>query len=270
MPDRTLTLTCPLVVFDLETTGLDPASDRIVEIGCVKLLPGKGAGAPAREVRTWRVNPGRPIPPAATQIHGITDADVATSPTFDALAREVHAYLEGCDLSGFHVEAFDMPLLAHEFERVGIDFPSWSPRIVDTRTLFVLREPRGLAAALSFYCGREHVGAHGAEADAVASADVLLAQIARYPDLPASVDALHAACHPVAPDAVDAAGKVRWVGGEAVLGFGKHTGKPLRQRAADTPDYLRWIMGADFPPDTKRIIGDALAGRFPAAPAAPA
>jgi DNA polymerase-3 subunit epsilon len=267
MPDRTLTLSCPLVVFDLETTGLDPATDRIVEIGCVKLLPAARGKPHAREVRTWRVNPGRPIPPAASQVHGISDADVATCPTFDALAREVLGFLEGCDLSGFHVEMFDVPLLAQEFERVGIDFPSWSPRVVDTRTLFVRREPRGLAAALAFYCGREHVGAHGAEADAQAAADVLLAQLSRYPDLDATVDALHAACHPVAEDALDASGKVRWVGGEAVLGFGKHTGKPLRQLAADTPDYLRWILKADFPADTKRIIGEALAGRYPEAPA---
>jgi DNA polymerase-3 subunit epsilon len=267
MPARTLTLDRPLVVFDLETTGLDPASDRIIEIGCVKLLPAKGAAGPGRELRAWRVNPGRAIPPAATQVHGITDADVATCPTFDALAREVLGFLDGCDLAGFHVENFDMPLLRQEFERVGIDFPAWSPHVVDTRTLFVLREPRGLAAALAFYCGREHVGAHGAEADALAAADVLLAQVARYPDLPATVGALHAACHPVAPDAVDAAGKVRWVGGEAVLGFGKHTGKPLRLLAADMPDYLRWMLNADFPADTKRIISDALGGRLPKAPA---
>jgi DNA polymerase-3 subunit epsilon len=267
MPARTLTLTRPLVVLDLETTGLDPATDRIVEIGCVKLASAGRDSQPGREVRSWRVNPGRPIPPASAQVHGITDADVATCPTFDALAREVHGFLEGCDLSGFHVEAFDLPLLAHEFERAGIDFPGWAPHVVDTRSLFVLREPRGLAAALSFYCGRELVGAHGAVADAVAAADVLLAQIERYPDLPASVDALHAACHPVAADAVDAAGKVRWVGGEAVLGFGKHTGKPLRQLAADTPDYLRWMLAADFPADTKRIIGEALAGRYPEGPA---
>jgi DNA polymerase-3 subunit epsilon len=138
---------------------------------------------------------------------------------------------------------------------------------VDTRTLFVLREPRGLAAALAFYCGREHVGAHGAEADAIAAADVLIAQVGRYADLPTRVDALHAACHPVALDALDASGKLRWVSGEACLGFGKHNGKPLRQLVADVPDYLRWILGANFPDDTKLIIKEALAGRYPPPPA---
>jgi len=280
MPARTLQLERPLLVFDLETTGLDPMTDRIVELGCVKLLPagradggsGGGAGAPGgaprREIKTWRINPGRPIVPAATAIHGITDADVARCPTFDALAREIAAFFHGCDLSGFHVEGFDLPLLVQEFERVGVAFPDWKPRIVDARTIFTLRESRGLAAALQFYCGREHVGAHGAEADAIAAADVLLAQIERYPDLPATIAELAAACHPVAADALDATGRIRWCEGEAVLGFGKHSGKPLRQLAAEVPDYLRWILAKDFPADTKQIVSEALAGRFPEQPAA--
>jgi DNA polymerase-3 subunit epsilon len=273
MPARRLHLVRPLVVFDLETTGLDPMTDRIVELGCVKLLPfapgdGPDGVAHRREIRTWRINPGRPIVPAATAIHGITDAAVARCPTFDALAREIHAYFAGCDLSGFHVEGFDLPLLAQEFERVGVAFPDWKPRIVDARTIFTLRESRGLAAALQFYCGREHVGAHGAEADAIAAADVLLAQIGRYADLPLDIDALHEACHPVGADALDATGKIRWCEGEAVLGFGKHSGKPLRQLAAEVPDYLRWILAKDFPPDTKQIVAEALSGRFPAQPAA--
>jgi DNA polymerase-3 subunit epsilon len=266
MAARTLTLDRPLIVFDLETTGLDPMTDRIVELGCVKLLPTSGAGgggAPAREIKTWRINPGRPIVPAATAIHGITDADIARSPTFDALASEVHAYFAGCDLSGFHVEGFDLPLLAQEFERVGTTFPDWKPRIIDARTIFTLRESRGLAAALQFYCGREHVGAHGAEADAIAAADVLLAQIDRYADLPTEVEALHSVCHPVSADALDTTGKIRWCEGEAVLGFGKHTGKPLRQLVAEVPDYLRWILAKDFPADTKQIVAEALSGRFP-------
>lgn len=269
MPARTLQLDRPLIVFDLETTGLDPMTDRIVELGCVKLLPAGGAGgAPGREIKTWRINPGRPIVPAATAIHGITDADVARCPTFDVLASEVHAYFAGCDLSGFHVEGFDLPLLAQEFERVGLTFPDWKPRIVDARTIFTLHEPRGLAAALQFYCAREHVGAHGAEADAVAAADVLLAQLKRYTDLPLTIDALHAACHPVGADALDATGKIKWCEGEAVLGFGKHTGKPLRLLAAEVPDYLRWILAKDFPADTKQIVAEALSGRFPGQPAA--
>jgi DNA polymerase III subunit epsilon len=283
MTSRSLQLDRPLIVFDLETTGLDPMTDRIVELGCVKLLPltvGAAAGVPAgargpaagvpvaggpqREIRTWRVNPGRPIVPAATAVHGISDADVARCPTFDALADEVHAYFQGCDLSGFHVEGFDLPLMTQEFERVGVSFPDWKPRVIDARTIFTLRESRGLAAALQFYCGREHIGAHGAEADAIASADVLLAQIERYGDLPLDVAALHAVCHPVSADALDTTGKIRWCEGEAVLGFGKHTGKPLRQLASEVPDYLRWILAKDFPQDTKQIVAEALAGRFPA------
>jgi len=270
MPARTLLLERPLIVFDLETTGLDPMTDRIVELGCVKLLPagGAAAGAPQRELKTWRINPGRPIVPAATAIHGITDADVERCPTFDALASEIHAYFAGCDLSGFHVEGFDLPLMAQEFERVGTTFPDWKPRIIDARTIFTLRESRGLAAALQFYCGREHIGAHGAEADAIAAADVLLAQINRYADLPTEVEALHSFCHPVSADALDTTGKIRWCEGEAVLGFGKHTGKPLRQLVAEVPDYLRWILAKDFPADTKQIVAEALSGRFPGKQAA--
>jgi len=270
MNARTLRLLRPLVVFDLETTGLDPATDRIVELGCVKLLPaGPGAGGATvhpREIRTWRINPGRPIVPAASAIHGITDADVARCPTFDALAREIHAYFAGHDLAGFNVKSFDMKVLTQEFERVGIAFPDWEPRLVDAQMIFVQREPRSLAAALQFYCGREHVGAHGAEADAVATAEVLLAQLGRYTDLPDSMEGLHELCHRVSPDAIDESGKVRWCEGEAVLGFGKHSGKPLRLLAAELPDYLRWMLKADFPSDTKQIVAEALSGRFPAQP----
>ena len=273
MSARTLKLLRPLVVFDLETTGLDPATDRIVELGCVKLLP-IPPGAPAegrahpREIRTWRINPGRPIVPAATAIHGISDADVARCPTFDALAKEIHAYFFGHDLAGFNVKSFDMKVLTQEFERVGIAFPDWQPRLVDAQMIFVQREPRSLTAALQFYCGREHVGAHGAQADAVATAEVLLAQLGRYNDLPDSMDGLHELCHRVSPDAVDESGKLRWCEGEAVIGFGKHNGKPLRLLAAELPDYLRWMLKADFPADTKQIVAEALSGRFPAQSAA--
>jgi DNA polymerase-3 subunit epsilon len=254
-----MNLTRPLAVFDLETTGTNPAEDRIVELALVKLQPDG-----SRSTRSWLVNPGRPIPQGAFAVHGIGDADVADKPSFEALAPELYAAFEGCDLSGFSAERFDVPLLAAEFRRVDRVFPAAGTHLLDSRTIFVRREPRNLAAAVSFYCGRSHEGAHRAEADAVAAADVLLAQLERYEDLPGEVEALHEWLHPSDPTWIDVDGKLAWHCGEPVLTFGKHRERPLKELVDQQADYLRWVLDADFPEDTKTVIRQALDGQYPA------
>ncbi len=257
-----LRLTRPIVSFDLETTGLDIASDRIVEICCVKLhTDGR------REVRTQRLNPGRPIAPQATAVHGITDADVATAPRFEQAAADLHAFFIGCDLTGFNIEHFDLPLLTNEFGRAGRTFPAADTKVIDSFRIFTMREPRDLSAALRFYCNRELTAAHAAEADALAAADVLLAQVNRYNDLPAEVDGLHAVCRP--PDWLDGQGKIVWVDDEATISFGKNKGKSLRMLVENDPSYLQWICRGNFAPDTIEIVRAALQGIFPAKGVAP-
>ncbi len=248
----------PLAVFDLETTGVNPATDRIVEVAMVKLMPDG-----SRDSQSWLVNPGQPIPPGASKVHGIQDEDVAEAPSFEQLAAEIQAAFEGCDLSGFHAERFDIPLIAAEFRRVGLSFPAPGTKVIDSRTLFVLQEPRSLTAAVSFYCGRSHEGAHRALADAVATADVLEAQLARYSELPQEVDALHDFLHPSDPNWIDSAGKFAWHCGEAVITFGKHKDRSLKEMVEKEANYLRWVMDKDFPEDVKSIIADALEGRYP-------
>jgi len=257
---RSLKLVRPLVVFDLETTGLDVEQDRIVEIATVTLHPDGSRASWAR-----RVNPGRAIPAGATAVHGIRDVDVRDAPPFARLAPELLARLAGADLSGFNVLGFDLPFLAREFGRAGHAFPADGTRVVDALAVYRLRERRDLTAAVAFYCGREHAGAHGALADSEAAADVLLAQVLRYPDLPADVAALQDACRP--SGALDFQGKFVWREGEAVFTFGKHANKPLRQVAARDASYLEWMISSgSFLPDAKAIARDALAGRMPRLP----
>jgi DNA polymerase-3 subunit epsilon len=258
MPDKELKLSRPLVVFDLETTGLDVSSDRIVEISCVKI-----AVDGTRDVRTRRINPTIPISAAATQVHGITDEDIAGEPTFAQLARGLFEFLDGCDLSGFNVEQFDLPLLVREFNRVGMTFPRNPVFVIDSWKIFLLKEPRDLGAAYRCYCGKELVNAHSAEADTVAAADILLAQVARYDDAPADIEGLYAFTHPVHPDWLDPDGRIVWQGGEAALGFGKHRGLSLRRMAQQEPEYLRWIAAANFSDEVVRIVRAALVGDFP-------
>jgi DNA polymerase-3 subunit epsilon len=188
---KNLTLDRALAVFDLETTGTSPGSDRIVEICVAVLLPDGG-----RDVVTRRVNPGRPIPPEATAVHGISDSDVADAPPFREIAPGLLRLLEGCDLAGFNVLSYDLPLLQAEFERCNLTFDVGDRRIVDAQRIYHRKEPRTLSAAVKFYTGREHAGAHGAEADVLATVDVLDAQIERYPDLPRDVEGLSRVSRP--------------------------------------------------------------------------
>ena len=256
MMTQRLRLARPIVAFDLETTGLDIAGDRIVEICLVKLhVDGR------REIITRRLNPGRPIAPQATAVHGITDADIAAAPRFEEAARALYDMFAGCDLTGFNIEHFDLPLLANEFGRVGLSFPAPDVRVIDSFRIFTMREPRDLSAALRFYCKREMTDAHQAEADALAAADVLLAQVDRYSDLPCDVAGLHMVCRP--PEWLDGQGKIVWSEHEAVISFGKHKGKSLRWLAENDASYLQWICRGNFAPDTIELVKQALRGVYP-------
>lgn len=263
-----LRLERPLVVFDLETTGTTIGVDRVVEVGLVRLAPD---GTRTEWVR--RVNPGLPIPPEATRVHGITDADVRDMPPLEAIADELVGLLAGADVGGFNSLGFDWPFLAAELERVGRPLDRTAARHVDAMRIFHLKEPRDLSAALRFYCGREHAGAHSALADAGATLDILQAQVARYDDLPADVAGLDAFCAQGRENRVDPDGKLVWTqAGEAAFTFGKYRGRTLREVAAEDPGYLRFLQRTDlerpFGAEVRRLAAEAAAGKYPARPAA--
>ncbi len=249
----TLTLKRPLAVFDLETTGTDPQRDKVVEVALVRIDPSGD-----RKELAFRVHPGRPIPKEATAIHGIRDEDVASAPKFKEIARELLDFMTDSDLAGFNVRRFDVPLLEREFREAGLDLALASRRVVDAMTIFHKKEPRHLSAAVRFFLDRDHDGAHGAEADARAALDVLLAELARYDDLPRTVDALDAWCNPVPEGAIDRGGKFVLKEGEPVFAFGRYNGKPLREVARSQRDYLEWILKQDFPEDARTLVQDAL------------
>ncbi len=257
---KNLTLDRPLVCFDLETTGTDIRDDRIVQLALVRVdLDG------SRQTLASLVNPERPIPAGATAVHGIRDEDVRDAPRFAELWPRLQALLAGADLLGFNMVRFDLPLLQREIRDGGGEFDLAGRRLLDAMSIFHLKEPRHLSAALRFYCGREMVDAHDALADTLATLDVFDAQLARYDDLPRDAAALHELCNPRDDAFVDATRKLRWNdAGEATLGFGKHKGKTLRELARASRDYLEWMLRDDsFSPEVKDILREALGGVFP-------
>lgn len=249
----TLELSRPLVVFDLETTGTDPTRDKIVEIALLRVEPHGGRASLVR-----RVNPERPIPPEATAVHGIRDEDVAGLPPFRSIARELIDMMGDADLAGFNVRRFDVPLLDREFRESGLDLAMAQRKIVDAMTIYHRKEPRDLAAAVRFFLGREHAGAHGAESDVAASLAVLESQLTRYPDLPRTVEALDAYCFPVPEGAVDRGGKFVLREGEVIFAFGRQKGRALREVARQQRDYLEWFLKQDFPEDARSLVEEAL------------
>ncbi len=249
---KNLTLHKPLAIIDLETTGTDTQSDRIVEVAILRCEPrGK------RSRLTFRINPGIPIPVSATEVHGITDADVAGEPSFAEVAGDLLAFLDSCDLCGFNLKRFDLRLLHVEFGRVGLELPLMGRAILDVLEIFHAYEKRDLSAAVRFYCGRDHDDAHSAGADVKATAEVLDAMLARYEDLPRSVADLHQ--HLKDPNAVDSSGCFVRIEGQIRFRFGKHRGQPLDAVARMKPDYLKWMLGQDFFDDTKAVVRTALA-----------
>ena len=260
---RGLRLRRPLAALDLETTGTTPSSDRIVEISILRpALDG------TERLLRWRVNPQIPIPPEATAVHGITDSDVAGEPPFASIATEVRDFLDGCDLVGFNVIKFDLPMLEAECQRAGVEFTRDGRAIVDAMTIFHKMEPRDLAAAARFYLGRAMPEVHTSETDVRATLDILSAQVQRYPDVPEDIEALHEFCNPVNPDWIDPEGKFVWASGVATIAFGGHKGRPLQELAAEPePNYLHWMLSKDFSPEVMQIVREALDGRFPTRPA---
>jgi len=243
-----LNLKKPLVILDLETTGVSIASDRIVEFSALKVTPGG-----TEEWLTLRINPGIPISPEATRIHGITDADVANEPHFKDVARKIAAFLEGCDLAGFNSMKFDIPILCEEFLRVNVDFNPARHRYVDVQVIFHKKEQRTLGAAYKFYCQRELENAHSAQADTAATYEILKAQLDRYPDLENDIEKLSA--FSAFNNNADLAGRIVFNDqGVEVFNFGKHKGKPVELVFKEEPSYYSWMMNGDFPLNTKQVL----------------
>jgi DNA polymerase-3 subunit epsilon len=257
-----LKLVRPLVVFDIESTGVSPRKDRIIELAAIKLMPG------GEEIsKCWLMNPGVPIPPETTAIHGISDEIVKDCPTFADKAEEIFEFFRGCDLSGFNADRFDIPCLEEEFARVGMAFAPSARKHVDVQRIYHKKEPRDLSAAVRFYLGRNHDGAHGAEADTRATLEVLKAQMAKYSDLPATVDEMDEYLVPHDPMNADRAGTLRWKDGELTINFGKKKGESLKKLLLNEPNYLKWILKGDFDTEVRMIIKDLLDnGRLPPAP----
>lgn len=244
-----LQLRRPLAFVDLETTGVNVGSDRIIEISILKLHPdGK------KETYTKRINPGIPIPAESSAIHGIYDKDVANEPDFKTLARDILRFIGDSDLAGYNSTKFDFPLLVEEFLRVEIDFDIRKKKLVDVQAIFHKMEQRTLAAAYKFYCAKELENAHSAEADILATAEVLEAQLEKYGELASDIDSLHEFTKPkYAP--VDFAGRIVLNEQQIpVFNFGKHKGKPVEDVFRIEPSYYSWMMQGDFPLFTKKII----------------
>jgi DNA polymerase-3 subunit epsilon len=243
-----LQLKRPLVILDLETTGVNVGSDRIVEMAMVKLHP-------SGERKTWsfRVNPTIPIPAESTAVHGISDDDVRNEPTFAAMAQEILAFLGGSDLAGYNSNKFDIPLLIEEFTRVSVHFDINSRKLIDVQNIFHKMEQRTLVAAYKFYCEKDLTAAHSAAADAEATLDVLLAQVERYDALRNDVDFLSEFSS--VQRNVDLAGRIiRNEKGEEVFNFGKHKGKRVTEVFRTDTSYYDWMMKGDFPTNTKNVI----------------
>jgi DNA polymerase-3 subunit epsilon len=249
----------PLVFFDLETTGLDLKNDRIIELAFIKLTP---QGDVLERVR--RFDPGIPIPPEATKIHGITDSEVAGELPFCRTAKSLVDTLEGCDLAGFNIRRFDLQMLLQELRRCDVELSLDGRRILDVQTIFHREEPRDLSAAARLYLGRDHEEAHSALGDIRTSAAVLSAQLQRYPHVPRDLDGLHAYCDAYAPFRTELE---RWFaeGPEGrVFRRGRHRGVALAEVACEAPDYLRWMLGAeDMDEEVLRVVREALAAPEP-------
>jgi DNA polymerase-3 subunit epsilon len=232
----------------LETTGINISKDRIVEISILKINPDN-----TKESKTRRINPEMPIPPEATAIHGITDDDVKDCPTFNAIAKSLSALIEGCDLAGFNSTRFDIPLLAEEFLRAGVEI-DWNKRkFVDVQTIFHKMEQRTLAAAYKFYCNKDLEQAHRAEIDAKAAYEVLKAQLERYPDLKNDIKYLSEFSS--FNNNVDFVGRMIYnAKGEEVINFGKYKGRLVTEVLTIDPGYYSWIMDGDFTLNTKKML----------------
>ena len=255
-----LNIKTPIAFFDLEATGINISTDRIVEISILKILPDS-----TQELKTLKINPTVPIPLETSLIHGIYDKDVVDSPTFKDVARELFRFFEGTDLAGFNVLKYDIPLLVEEFLRAGIDFDIEKRNLLDAQKIFFMMEKRNLSSAYKFYCGKTLENAHSAEADTIATYEVFKSQIERYmgeelEDLQGNkigimendMKKIHSLIN---EKMVDLAGRFVFNDkGEECFNFGKQKGKPMAQVLKEEPGYYDWMMKGDFPLDTKRKL----------------
>jgi DNA polymerase III subunit epsilon len=243
-----LNLKRPLVFLDLEATGLNVGSDRIVEISLLKVNPNGN-----KESKTYKVNPTIPIPAESSKIHGIFDKDVEACPTFNDLARELNSFIGGCDLAGYNSNKFDIPMLIEEFTRCEIHFDLSSRKLIDVQNIFHKMEQRTLAAAYQFYCSKSLVNAHTAEADTMATYEVLAAQLDKYESLKNDVDFLSQFSS--INKNVDLAGRIIFnEKGEEVFNFGKYKGRLVFEIFTAEPSYYDWMMKGDFATNTKTVI----------------
>ncbi len=243
-----LQLQKPICIFDLETTGINTAKDRIVEIAIIRVEPDG-----TEITKTWRVNPEMPIPIEASKVHGIYDADVSDAPTFKEIAKEIFELIHDADLAGFNSNRFDVPLLAEELLRAGIDFDLKTNNLIDIQNIFHKMEPRNLTAAYRFYCDGDLTNAHSAEADTKATYEILKAQLAKYEDLPKDMEALSKFSSYF--KAADFQGRIIYNDkNEEIINFGKYKGQKVEDVLLKDHGYYGWIMRADFPLYTKKII----------------
>lgn len=243
-----LNLKNPIVFFDLETTGTNIVSDRIVEIAYHKVSPNG-----REETKSMRINPGIPIPPGATAVHHISDADVADCPTFKEVAKEIVKDIEGCDLAGYNSNRFDIPLLAEELLRAEVDVDLSKRKFVDVQVIFHKMEARTLAAALKFYCDKDLTDAHEAQADTLATYEVLQAQLDRYPELQNDIDFLSK--FTTQNNNVDFSGKFVYNDkGEEVFNFGKYKGQKVEDVLKTDTGYYGWMLNGDFSLHTKKVL----------------
>lgn len=242
-----LQLTKPLAFIDLETTGVNLATDKIIEIAIVKVLPdGK------RSVKRKLINPQMPIPKQSSDVHGITDEMVKDAPTFKEVAHELKQMLDGCDIAGYNSNRFDIPMLVEEFLRAEVDFDMKGRRMIDVQNIFHKMEQRTLSAAYKFYCNKVLEGAHSAEVDATATHEILIAQLQRYPDLGVSIESVLKLIgeEPI----VDFARRFVMENGVEIFNFGKYKGRSVAEVLRSEPQYYDWMMKGDFPQYTKQKL----------------
>lgn len=242
-----LNLDKPIVFFDIESTGTNVATDRIIELAIMKLFPDQH-----KESRVYLFHPGMPIPPASTEIHGITDADVTNAPRFSEKAQEVVEFIGQADLAGYNSNRFDVPMLVEECMRAGVLLDTRHRRFIDVYKIFAAMERRDLASAYQFYCGKELTNAHSAEADITATYEVLLGQIQRYDELQNNMDYLHELSKD--GDFVDLGRRMLYVNGEPTFNFGKFKGQKVVDVLRREPQYYDWILRSDFLHDTKQKL----------------
>lgn len=247
-----LVLNRPIAFIDLETTGVSLSTDRIVEIAITKILPDG-----TRQTKRKLINPGIPIPPAASEIHGISDEMVKDASTFKQAGNEIKMFMENCDLGGYNSNRFDIPILMEEFLRAGMDVDLSTRKMIDVQHIFYTMEPRTLTAAYKFFCNKELADAHSAEADVNATIEVFMAQLMRYKNLGNSVDSI-----------TDAIGEDKIVDyarrfgfddkGNEIFNFGKHKGRQVKDVLKAEPQYYDWMMRGDFPLHTKKKLTEIL------------